>query len=100
LVLLAVQNVVAYFFIVPITYLAYGGLYALLPTQSVRILGSFIGAKLFWLIFSGFAIAAVIQFIIQYFILTYFGNDGYIYCIGIFLILLLIGLVIGIFIKF
>jgi hypothetical protein len=98
--LLAVQNVVAYFFIVPITYLAYGGLYALLPTQSVRILGSFLGAKLFWVTFSGFASAAVIQFIIQYFILTHLDNDGYIYCIGIFLILLLIGLAIGVFITF
>lgn len=40
LILFAVQNVVAYFFIIPLTYLSYGGLYALLPTQSVRLLGA------------------------------------------------------------
>ena len=79
------QNVVAYFFIIPIIYSTYGGLYALLPTQAVRVLGPIAGAKLFWLMFSGFSIAALIQFTIQFIFLTpAMGSNGYIYCIGIF----------------
>lgn len=87
LVLFAVQNVVAYFAIIPCIYLSYGGLYALLPTQAVRVLGPVVGSRLFWLLFSGFSIAAVIQFTLQYFILTALGKDGYIYCIGTFFLL-------------
>lgn len=85
LILLAVQNVVAYFFIIPLTYLAYGGLYALLPTQTVRMLGPVVGGKLFWVMFSGFSGAAVVQFVIQYIFLTpERGLDGYFICLGIF----------------
>lgn len=39
LILVAVQNPISYFFIVPFIYLSYGGIYAILPTQTVRIFG-------------------------------------------------------------
>jgi len=99
-VLLAVQNSVAYFIVIPCIYLCYGGLYAITPTQSVRMLGSVVGAKLFWLIFGGFSISAILQFTLQYILLNSFGNDGYYYCIGTFGFLQLIGLAISLTSKF
>lgn len=100
LILIAVQNVVTYFLIIPGIYLSYGGLYAILPTQSVRVLGPVIGSKLFWLLFGGFTLAAIIQFTLQYFLLTYLGSDGYYYCLGTFFVLQIIGLIIGIAIHY
>lgn len=38
-ILFAVKNPVTYCLIIPCIYLSYGGLYAITPTQSVRILG-------------------------------------------------------------
>lgn len=100
LILLAVQNVVAYFFIISLIYLAYGGLYALLPTQSVRLLGPVIANKLFWVMFSGFSGAAVVQFTVQYiFLTTQRGLDGYYICLGIFFGLEVVGFFIGLFLK-
>lgn len=96
LVLFAVQNVITYFIIVPCIYLSYGGLYALLPTQSVRVLGPVVGSKLFWLLFSGFSAAAVLQFVIQFFILNYVKEHGYYYCLGVFFLLEIVGLIISI----
>ena len=71
----------------PGIYLSYGGLYALLPTQAVRVLGPIVGSKLFWMVFSGFSFAAVIQFVVQYSFLTSLGSDGYYYCLGTFFVL-------------
>lgn len=68
-ILQAVKSVPAYAIIIPLTYLSYGGLYAITPTQSVRLLGKEFGSKLFWLIFAGFSISAIIQYTLQYFIL-------------------------------
>lgn len=95
LILVAVKNVATYFIIIPGIYLSYGGLYAILPTQSIRVLGPVVGSKLFWLVFMGFTIAATIQFTVQYFFLTYLGSDGYYYCLGTFFVLEIIGLVIS-----
>lgn len=47
LILVAVKNVATYFIIIPGIYLSYGGLYAILPTQSIRVLGPVVGSKLF-----------------------------------------------------
>jgi hypothetical protein len=86
--------------IIPCIYLTYGGLYAITPTQSVRMLGKVAGSKLFWLIFGGFSLAAFIQFTIQYILLSSLGNDGYYYCIGSFGLLQIIGLLVSITSKF
>lgn len=99
-VLKAVENAVTYFIIIPLIYVTYGGLYAITPTQCVRLLGHEVGSKLFWLIFGGFSISAVIQFIVQFFFLTYLGHDGYYWCLGTFFVLLLAGLVVSLFAHF
>lgn len=100
IVLKAVENAVTYFILIPFIYVTYGGLYAITPTQCVRLLGHEVGSKLFWLIFGGFSISAIIQFVVQYFFLTYLGKDGYYWCFGTFFVLLLIGLTISLTARF
>lgn len=100
LILFAVENVVTYFIIIPCIYLSYGGVYALLPTQSVRVLGPVIGSRLFWLVFSGLSLAAAIQFVVQYGFLTALEHDGYYYCIGTFFLLEIIGLAITLLVHY
>lgn len=100
-ILFAVQNVITYFIIVPFVYLAYGGLYAILPTQAVRVLGPVVGSKIFWMVFSGFTFAAIIQFITQFFTLNYISPDqNYYFCLGIFLFFNIVGLIIGLLVKY
>ena len=100
LVLLAVEYFASYLVLVIMSYLAYGGIYALMPTQCVRVMGQKVGTKVFWAVFSGFSISAVLQFCIQYFLVTNYGTKGYLYCVIIFLALEIVGLIMSFKIKF
>lgn len=89
-----------YFLVITLNYLAYGGTFALLPTQAVRLMGPVAGSKLFWIIFSGFSISAALQFAIHYFIITSYGKEGFKYCIIIFLVLESLGVLLAVLIKY
>ena len=83
----AVNSFGLFLCVIIFNYLGYGGTFALLPTQAVRVLGSEAGAKTFWVTFSGFSFASIIQFAIHYFIITAKGKDGFKYCLIIFFVL-------------
>ena len=74
LILLAVNSFFTFLLIIIFNYLAYGGTYALLPTQIVRIMGEKAAVRIFWLAFSAFSIASTLQFLIHYFLITNFGE--------------------------
>ncbi len=56
------------------TYCCYGGNFGIYPTQSVRILGEKVGSKCYWIIFTGFGVGAVLQFLIHYIFVTVLGK--------------------------
>jgi MFS family permease len=58
-----VKSNAAYLITVLITYGAYGGLYSVYPTQTVRMLGRHLGPKLYYITFFGFSFGAILQFI-------------------------------------
>jgi OFA family oxalate/formate antiporter-like MFS transporter len=45
-----------YLAMVCLIYFAYGGNYSVYPTQTIRIFGSEMGPKIYWITFSGFTI--------------------------------------------
>lgn len=63
---LAIKTYITYLILVVLVYLSYGGMYALMPTQSVKILGEEMGTKMYWVVFSGFSIATIFQFTIRF----------------------------------
>ncbi len=96
----AVNTNLTYLIVVMSTYCCYAGNYAIYPIQTVRILGQQLGGKCYWITFTGFGIGAVLQFVLHYFLVLKFGEDGFLYCFLIFGVFLLIGTVIAWTIKF
>lgn len=96
----AVKWYISYLLLVLLVYMSYGGMYALMPTQSVRLLGEKQGTQIYWAVFGGFSFAAILQFSLRYIFLNIFGNDGYTYCIIIFGILSVCGLVLNQLVKY
>ena len=95
-ILWAVENTWTYGIVVGLTYCAYGGTFGIFPTQTVRIFGDKLGGNIYWIIFSGFSTAAVIQFVVHYVFATVMKPDeGFYYCIGIFVVLEIVGLIIS-----
>jgi hypothetical protein len=81
-------------------YSCYAGNYAIYPPQTIRILGAENGSKYYWITFSGFAVGAVLQFVLHYFLVNQFGADGFLYCFIIFGVFLVAGTVIAWTVKF
>ena len=80
----AVKSNAAYLITVLITYGAYGGLYSVYPTQTVRMLGRNLGPKLYYITFLGFSFGAILQFIAHKYLVEQYKIDGYTYCFIIF----------------
>jgi len=59
----SVNSQAAYLIVVVISYGCYGGLYAIYPTQTIKILGKRIGSKLYSFTFLGFSTGSIIQYI-------------------------------------
>lgn len=89
----AVQQQATYLITVLIVYGAYGGLYSIYPTQTVRMLGRQLGPKLYYIAFIGFSSGAVLQYIAHKFLVEIFHEDGYLYCFAIFGAFLLVAVV-------
>lgn len=101
LILLAVENKWTYMIIVPVTFFCYGGTFGIFPTQTVRIFGEKLGANIYWIVFSGFSISSIIQFLGHYLFVSFLGTGtGYNYLIGLFVFLELMGLIVGFRVKY
>jgi MFS family permease len=88
----AVQTQASYLITVLIVYGAYGGLYSIYPTQTVRMLGRQLGPKLYYITFLGFSSGAILQYIAHKFLVEKYHDDGYTYCFIIFGALLFVAL--------
>ena len=87
--------------VVPISFFCYGGTFGIFPTQTVRIFGEKLGGNIYWIVFSGFSLAGIIQFLGHYLFVSFLGTGtGYNYLIGLFILLELIGLLISIRVKY
>ena len=86
--------------VILMTYCCYGGNFGIYPTQTVRMLGAKVGGKCYWMIFSGFAIGAVFQFLIHYIFVSVLGNEGFKYCFIFFGLLLIAGSVVSFLVDF
>lgn len=82
------------------SYCCYGGNFGIYPTQTVRILGKKVGGECYWIIFTGFGIGSLLQFLIHFIFVNQLGNDGFKYCFIFFGVLLIIGSVMSIFVEF
>lgn len=60
-----VKNQNVYMLTVMFTYFFSGSFYGLMPTQTVRMLGDGIGSTIYPIIFSGFMMASISQFILH-----------------------------------
>lgn len=96
----AVNNFLLYLVVIVLNYLAYGGTFALLPTQAVRLMGSNSASQTFWATFSGFSCSSIIQFTIHYLLITNYGKEGFKYCFLIFFGLELAGVIMACTIKY
>jgi len=88
----AVQQQAVYLITVVMVYGAYGGLFSIYPTQTVRMLGRQLGPKLYYITFVGFSSGAILQYVAHKFLVEIFHEDGYIYCFAIFGAFLLVAL--------
>lgn len=88
----AVQSTVGYILLVPLVYFCYGGYFGLFPTQTIRIFGDHKGTNMYWMVFSGFSLAGILQFLSYYLFVLLIGHQGYYYCMGTFVLLGAIGL--------
>ncbi len=88
----AVQEQASYLITVVIVYGAYGGLYSVYPTQTVRMVGRQLGPKLYYITFIGFSSGALLQYFAHKFLVEVFHDDGYTYCFVIFGLFLLVAL--------
>lgn len=82
--------------IVPVIYFCYGGTFGIFPTQTVRIFGEKLGGNIYWIVFSGFSISAILQFTIRYLLISNLGlEEGYNILMGIYVGFEIIGLIIA-----
>jgi MFS family permease len=88
----AVQEQASYLITIVMVYGAYGGLYSIYPTQTVRMLGRQLGPKLYYITFLGFSAGGVLQYFAHKFLVEQFHDDGYTYCFIIFGAFLLVAL--------
>lgn len=58
----AVQEQASYLITIVMVYGAYGGLYSIYPTQTVRMLGRQLGPKLYYITFLGFSSGGILQY--------------------------------------
>lgn len=88
----AAQEQASYLITVLVVYGAYGGLYSIYPTQTVRMLGRQLGPRLYYITFLGFSSGAILQYLAHKFLVEKFHDDGYVYCFIIFGVFLLVSL--------
>ena len=55
----------------------YGSFFTILPTQTIRVLGKVIGAKMYYIVFSGNCIGIITQYVFHTFLVKNFGESGY-----------------------
>lgn len=99
-IVFSVKVQATYFITVVCTYGVYGSLYSIFPTQNVRILGKYIGPKMYYITFGGFSLGALIQYVFHLTLVSEYGVDGYTYCFCIFGAFLVVGLVLLIKVDF
>lgn len=54
----AVENNYSFLIVVAITYACYGGNYSIYPTETIRVFGNKNGAKLYFIVFTGYSLGS------------------------------------------
>lgn len=92
-----VKNQYVYLLLILLIYFSYGGVFGIYPAQTARIYGSLDGGRIYSVVFIGFALASVIQFLFHFFIVKNMGNSydnlgdqGFFLCFLIFGFLMLV----------
>ncbi len=99
-ILWSYHNKVTYALTVFATNFAMGGFFAMYPVETVRIFGSDIGNRIYFMVTYGFGISTIIQTVAHISIVLYIGDEGYIYCFYGLLALEFLGLVLIQFMKY
>ena len=69
----SVHSKITYFVSVVLTYGLYGSLFSIFPTQTIRILGKVVGAKMYYITFSGFTVGIILEFLFHLFLVDNYG---------------------------
>lgn len=96
----AVHSKVVYAILIPVTQGFYGGIFSIYPPQTIRILGRKLGAKLYYITFSGFGFGAIIQYTFHKLLVEKYGERGYLYCFIAFFLMLVASMTLAQLIKF
>jgi hypothetical protein len=62
---------------VVLIYFLYGGLFSLMPAKTYQIYGQKNGARIYGYAFAGFSLGSTLQFILHYFLVGHYGNEGW-----------------------
>lgn len=97
---LFIENKYLFVVIVNLSYFFGGSYYGLMPTQTVRVIGEKHGTTFYSFIFSFFALASIVQFIVHEFVIMKWGNDGFRYVFIGFCVIQIISIVLILMFKF
>ena len=60
-------------------YFSYGGLYSVFPAITYKIFGQLHGAKIYGMVFFGFALGSWLQFLLHFIMVDQYGKKGHEY---------------------
>ena len=64
---------------VVVIYFAYGGLYSIYPASAYKIFGQLHGARIYSILFFGFSVGSLIQYLLHNFMVDRYGKKGHEY---------------------
>lgn len=60
-----------------VIYFLYGGQFSLMPAKTYQIYGQKNGARIYSYVFFGFSLGSTIQFVLHYFLVNHYGEQGW-----------------------
>lgn len=79
ILIILVSDARIYAFLVILIYFSFGAIYGIYPMQTMKIYGDVDGSLIYSVIFTGFSLASIIQFMFHFVIVKHMGIKFIIY---------------------